>query len=61
MTDPRLEQIAVEYRSGNIDRRIFMERLIAVLGSYALAHQFLETSGWAMSVVSPQESKAIGV
>jgi len=58
MADPRLERIAAEYRSGSIDRRIFMERLISVLGSYTLAHHFLETSGWAMSVVSPQESQA---
>ena len=61
MTDPRVEQIAAEYRSGSIDRRIFLERLIAVLGSYPLAHHFLETSGWAESVVSPQESQAVGV
>lgn len=49
MTDPRLEQIAAEYRSGKVDRRIFMERLITVFGSYSLAHHFLETSGWAES------------
>ena len=61
MTDPRLEQIAAEYRSGKIHRRIFLERMIAVLGSYPLAHHFLETSGWAMSLLSPQESQAAGV
>lgn len=61
MTDPRLEQIAAEYRSGKMDRRIFFERLIAVLGSYPLAHDFLETSGWARSLLSPQESQAAGV
>lgn len=61
MTDPRVEQIAAEYRSGNMDRRIFVERLIAVLGSYPLAQHFLETSGWAMSLLSPQESPAAGV
>ena len=61
MTDPRLEQIAAEYRAGNMDRRVFLERLIAVLGSYPLAHHFLETSGWALSLLSPQESLAAGV
>jgi carboxymethylenebutenolidase len=35
-----------------------MERLITVFGSYLLAHHFLETSGWAESLVSPQESQA---
>ena len=61
MTDSRLEKIAAEYRSGNMDRRIFLERLIAILGSYPLAHHFLETSGWAMSLLSPRESQAAGV
>jgi len=56
MTDPRIAQIAPEYRAGKMDRRIFLERLISILGSYSLAYQFLETSGWAESVVSPQES-----
>jgi len=56
MTDARLEQFAAEYRSGKISRRVFMERLISVVGSSALADHFLETSGWALSAVSPQES-----
>src|SRR3990167_4063565 len=59
--DPRLEQIAAEYRSGKIDRRIFLERMIAVMGSYPLVHHFLETSGWSTSLLSPQESAAAGV
>ena len=58
---PRLEQRAGEYRSGTISRRIFLERLIAVLGSCSLAQHFLETSGWALSLLSPQESQAAGV
>ena len=59
--DSRLEMIAQEYRAGKIDRRIFLERLGVVLGSYPLVHHFLETSGWAMSLLSPQESQAAGV
>jgi len=58
---PRLEQRAGEYRSGTISRRIFLERLIAVLGSCSLAQHFLETCGWALSLLSPQESQAAGV
>ena len=54
--DSRLETIAAEYRSKSINRRVFMERLTAVLGSYPLAHHFLETSGWAMTLLSPAES-----
>jgi len=53
-----LQTLAAEYRSGKIGRRTFLERLIAVFGSYPLAHHFLETSGWAESVVSPLESQA---
>lgn len=56
-----MEPIAAEYRSGRITRRIFIERMIAALGSYPLVHHFLETSGWAMSLLSPQESQAAGV
>ena len=59
--DPRLEQLAGEYRSGKIHRRIFLERMIAVLGSCSLAQHFLETCGWALSLLSPQESQAAGV
>src|SRR3989304_630267 len=53
--DSRLEIIASEYRAGKIDRRIFLERLGVVIGSYPLVHHFLETSGRAESVLSPHE------
>jgi len=61
MPDPRLAQLArfsEEYRSGRISRRVFIERLISVLGSSALAQHWLVSSGWAgtpQSNVSPQE------
>lgn len=59
--DLRIEPIVKEYRSGKINRRIFFERLIAVLGTYPLAHHFLEQSGLAMSLLSPAESDAANV
>ena len=59
--DVRLEAVAAEYRSGKINRRVFMERLVAVLGTYPLAHHFLETSGWAMTLLSPAESQQADV
>ncbi|MBI4460586.1 MAG: dienelactone hydrolase family protein [Acidobacteria bacterium] len=59
--DRRLTELAEEYRSGEIDRRVFLERLIVVLGSYPLAHHWLETSGWAMSLLSQAESANMNV
>ena len=59
--DPRVETIVTEYQAGRINRRVFFERLIAVVGSYALAHQYLETSGLAMSLLSPAESENAAV
>ncbi len=59
--DPRIEQIVQTYQSGKINRRVFFERLIAVVGAYPLAHHLLETSGMAMSVLSQVESEAASV
>ena len=59
--DSRIETIVSEYRDGKINRRGFLERLIAVLGSYKLAHHFLEQSGMAMSLLSPAESDSANV
>lgn len=58
--DLRIEPIISEYRSGEINRRLFFERLIAVLGAYPLARLFLfqevEKSALAMPLLSPAES-----
>ncbi len=59
--DPRIEQIVQTYQSGKINRRVFFERLIVVVGAYPLAHHLLETSGMAMSVLSQVESEAASV
>ena len=65
MTDPRWEEIAAAYRTGRINRRVFIECLVSAVGSAALARHYLEPSGWAetpqsptspQSNVSPQES-----
>ncbi len=54
--DTRIESIVTEYRSGAINRRVFFERLIAVVGTYKLAHHLLEQTGLAMTLLSPAES-----
>ena len=59
--DPRIETLAAEYRARRIDRRIFLERLIAVVGSYPLAHHLLETTGWANTLLSQAESERMGI
>ena len=59
--DPRIEQIVKSYQERKINRRVFFERLIAVVGTYPLAHHLLETSGMAMSVLSQVESETASV
>ncbi len=59
--DPRIEQIVQSYQERKINRRVFFERLIAVVGAYPLAHHLLETSGMAMSVLSQVESEAASI
>lgn len=59
--DPRIEQIVKSYQERKINRRVFFERLIAVVGAYPLAHHLLETSGMAMSVLSQVESEAASI
>jgi len=61
MMDWRIKSIVAEYESGKIDRRTFFERLIGLVGTCALAHHLLGTSGLAMSLLSPQESNAANV
>jgi carboxymethylenebutenolidase len=59
--DPQIDTIVNDYRSGRINRRVFFERLIAVLGTYKLAHHFLEQSGLAMTLLSPAEADSANV
>ena len=59
--DTCIETIVEEYRSRKIDRRVFFERLIAVVGSYPVAYLLLEKNGLALSLLSPIESENANV
>jgi carboxymethylenebutenolidase len=61
MTTVRMEKLIDEYRSGVLDRRGFIGRLIALTGSMAAAHLLLESSGLAGTLVSEIESQQIKV
>ena len=56
-----MELLANHYRDGRIGRRAFLERLIALAGGYPLAHQLLETTGWAATPLSQAEAAKMGV
>ena len=56
MTDERIESTLGAYRSGALDRRAFMARLIGMTGSMAAAHLLLESTGFAATVISTVES-----
>ena len=49
------------YRAGTLDRRTFVQRLIALTGSMAAAHLLLESTGLAGTLVSDIESQQIDV
>jgi carboxymethylenebutenolidase len=49
------------YRRGRIDRRELLKSIVAATGGYAAAHLFLESSGLAATLISPQESQAVNV
>lgn len=57
----RIESIVKEYRTGALDRRSFMARLIAMTGSMAAAHLLLESSGLASTLVSQIESRQANI
>jgi carboxymethylenebutenolidase len=57
----RIEGLVEAYRGGEIDRRLFLARLIGVTGSMAAAHALLETTGLASTLVSDVESQKIDV
>lgn len=57
----RMESIVEAYEGGEIDRRAFVARLIALTGSMAAAHLLLESSGLAGTLVSERESRQLKV
>ena len=58
MPDLSLDQLAAEYRARRISRRVFIERLVSVMGSSALAQHYLESSGWAETPQSPKSPQS---
>lgn len=59
--EKQIENIVDEYQSEKIDRRGFLNRMIALTGTYAAAHLLLEQTGLAQTVVSDKESKKANV
>ena len=53
--------IVKAYRTGSLNRRSFLDRLIAITGSMAAAHLLLESTGLASTLVSQVESSQINV
>jgi carboxymethylenebutenolidase len=59
--EKQIENIVNEYKSEKLDRRGFLNRIIALTGTYAAAHLLLEQTGLAQTVVSDKESKRANV
>ena len=57
----QIKDIVDEYNSEKLDRRGFLNRMIALTGTYAAAHLLLEQTGLAQTVVSEKESKKANV
>ena len=49
------------YRNGSLNRRSFLDHLIAITGSMAAAHLFLESTGLADTLISHVESSQVNV
>lgn len=50
-------RIVAQYHSGRINRRDLLASLSRLLGGYAAAHLFLESTGIARGILSAQESR----
>ena len=57
----QIENIVEEYKAEKIDRRGFLNRMIALTGTYAAAHLLLEQTGFAQTAMSDMESKKANV
>lgn len=57
----RAEESIESYRSGALDRRAFLARLIGITGSMAAAHLLLESTGWAQDVVAEREAQRLNI
>ena len=56
--DARIEQAVARYETGKTTRRELLQSLIAITGSYAAAHLFLESSGLAATLIAQREAAA---
>ena len=59
--DQRISESLQSYRSGRIGRRELLQSIIAVTGSYAAAHLFLESNGLAATLISTIEAQNANV
>ena len=59
--DKNIETTVERYRTGRMDRRDLIKAMIAMTGSYATAHLFLETTGLSANLISTLEAQAAGV
>lgn len=56
--DARIEQEIEQYARGKTSRRELLQSLLAITGSYATAHLFLESSGLAATLIAQREAEA---
>jgi len=57
-TDSSIERAVEQYEAGKSSRRELLQSLIAITGSYAAAHLFLEASGVAANLIAQREAAA---
>jgi carboxymethylenebutenolidase len=57
----QIKEITRQYLDGHLDRRRFLGKLTAILGSYTIAHHYLEVSGLAAGPVASLESARANV
>jgi len=57
-SDSRIERQIELYKTGKTTRRELLQSLIAITGSYAAAHLFLESSGLAATLIAQREAAA---
>ena len=59
--DPKIRRLLARYQAGEIHRRELFRTLNRLLGGYAAAHLFLESSGIAPGLLAAQESQKANV
>ena len=59
--DSRIEREIALYEKGKTTRRELLRSLIAITGSYAAAHLFLESSGVAATLIAQREAEGVAL